>query len=90
MTKGAHAKAARLGEKLASGIESGARRRGLPWSAHRLYNRSGYHFAEELPRTNVEARAAADPELRDLTRVYMANRGVREAIYSASPRFARW
>lgn len=85
LTEAAHAKAARLGERLALGIEAGARTRGLPWSAHRLYCRSGYHFAERLPRTNAEAQAAADPELRDLMRVYMANRGVWEAIYSASP-----
>lgn len=85
LTAAAQARAAQLGERLASGIETGARRRGLPWSAHRLYNRSGYHFAEKLPGTNAEARAAADPELRDLMRVYMANRGVWEAIYSASP-----
>lgn len=85
LTEEAQAEAARLGEKLARGIEAGARRRGLPWSAHRLYHRSGYHFAETLPRTSAEAQAAADPELRDLLRVYMANRGVWEAIYSASP-----
>ena len=34
---------------------------------------------------NAEAEAAADPALRNLFRVYMANRGVWEAIYSASP-----
>lgn len=85
LTEEAQTKAAQLGEKLASGIETGAQKRGLPWSAHRLYNRSGYHFAKELPRTNAEAQAATDSELRNLMRVYMANRGVWEAIYSASP-----
>jgi len=85
LTPEAHAEAARLGGRLADGIERAAGRRGLPWSAHRLYCRSGYHFAPQLPRTNAEARAAADPELRDLMRVYMANRGVWEAIFSASP-----
>lgn len=85
LTEEAQAKAAQLGEKLADGIEAGARKRGLPWSAHRLYNRSGYHFAKELPRTNAEAQAATDSVLRDLMRVYMANRGVWEAVTSASP-----
>jgi len=85
LTKEAQAKAAHLGGKLADGIEVGARRRGLPWTAHRLYNRSGYHFAEELPRTNAQAQAVVDSELRNLMHVYMANRGVWEAIYSASP-----
>jgi glutamate-1-semialdehyde 2,1-aminomutase len=85
LTEEAHAKAARLGERLARGIESGAQNRGLGWSAHRLYCRSGYHFAERLPRTTAEAQAADDPELRNLMRVYMANRGVWEAITSQSP-----
>jgi len=85
LTEEAQMKAADLGEKLAVGIESAAGKKGLPWSAHRLYNRSGYHFAPDLPRSNAEAQAAADPALRDLLRVYMANRGVWEAIYSASP-----
>jgi glutamate-1-semialdehyde 2,1-aminomutase len=85
LTEAAHAKAANLGERLAQGIETGAQNRGLAWSSHRLYCRSGYHFAETLPRTKAEAEAADDPELRNLMRVYMANRGVWEAIYSASP-----
>ncbi len=85
LTEEAHAKAARLGERLARGIESGAQNRGLAWSAHRLYCRSGYHFAETLPRTKAQAQAADDPELRNLMRVYMANRGVWEAITSQSP-----
>ncbi len=85
LTKEAHEKSARLGERLADGIEAGARRYGLPWSAHRLYSRSGYHFSETLPLTSEQAYAVHDPELRDLMRVYMANRGVWEAICSASP-----
>jgi glutamate-1-semialdehyde 2,1-aminomutase len=85
LTEEAHATAARLGERLARGIESGAQNRGLGWSAHRLYCRSGYHFAEKLPRTKAESQAADDPELRNLMRVYMANRGVWEAITSQSP-----
>jgi glutamate-1-semialdehyde 2,1-aminomutase len=85
LTEEAHAKTARLGEKLADGIESGARKRGLPWSAHRLFSRSGYHFGMQLPRNNTEVQAAEDHALRNLMRVYMANRGVWEAIYSAGP-----
>ena len=85
LTEDAQNRAAELGTVLADGIETGARRRGLQWSAHRLYCRSGYHFSENLPQNNAEAEAARDSELRDLMRVYMANRGVWEAIYSASP-----
>jgi glutamate-1-semialdehyde aminotransferase len=85
LTEEAQGNAARLGALLANGIEAGARRRGLPWSAHRLYCRSGYHFADRLPQNNSEANAAKDTDLRDLMRVYMANRGIWESIYSASP-----
>jgi glutamate-1-semialdehyde 2,1-aminomutase len=85
LTGPAKLKAARLGERLAAGIENGAGNCGLPWSAHRLFCRSGYHFGPELPVNNAEAEAAADPALRNLLRVYMANRGVWEAVYSASP-----
>lgn len=85
LTETKHLKAADLGATLADGIEAGAWNRGLRWSAHRLYCRSGYHFAERPPENNAEAQAAQDSELRDLMRVYMANRGVWEAMYSASP-----
>lgn len=85
LTEPAQREAARLGEKLAAGIEAGAGKHALPWSAHRLYSRSGYHFAPRLPVDYAEAQAAADPALRDLFRVYMANRGVWEAITSAGP-----
>ncbi|MEM7170860.1 MAG: aminotransferase class III-fold pyridoxal phosphate-dependent enzyme [Pseudomonadota bacterium] len=85
LTAEAQEKAATLGGLLSDGIEAGAAAHGLPWSAHRLYSRSGYHFAPDLPRNYREADAAANPALRDLMRLYMANRGIWEAIYSASP-----
>lgn len=85
LTREAQENAARLGEVLAAGIENCAKKHGLAWSAHRLYSRSGYHFANQLPRTSAEAFAVHDQDLRDMMRVYMANRGIWEAIYSASP-----
>ena len=57
----------------------------LPWRSHRLYNRSGYTHAPELPRNAVEARARFDLELYNVQRLYMANRGIWEAIDSAGP-----
>jgi glutamate-1-semialdehyde 2,1-aminomutase len=83
LTEEAHARAAALGARLADGIEAAAGRHGLPWSAYRLYCRSGYCFAPAPPRNALEARAAFDLELTNLLRVYLANRGVWEAIYSA-------
>ena len=55
------------------------------WRAHRLFNRSGYTHAEKLPSNAIEARATFDVELYELQRLYMANRGIWEAISSAGP-----
>jgi glutamate-1-semialdehyde 2,1-aminomutase len=77
--------AAALGERLADGIEAAAAAHALRWRAHRLYNRSGYTHAPELPSNAVEARATFHAELYNLQRLYMVNRGVWEAIDSAGP-----
>jgi glutamate-1-semialdehyde 2,1-aminomutase len=77
--------AAGLGSRLADGIEVAAAAHDLPWRAHRLYNRSGYTHAPKLPANAVEARAGFDLEVYNLQRLYMANRGVWEAIDSAGP-----
>jgi glutamate-1-semialdehyde 2,1-aminomutase len=77
--------AAALGGWLADGIEAVAAAHGLRWRAHRLYNRSGYTHAPELPANALEARATFDAELYNVQRLYMANRGVWEAIDSAGP-----
>ena len=77
--------AAALGGRLADGIEAVAAANDLPWRAHRLRNRSGYTHAPELPANALEARATFDVELYNAQRLYMANRGVWEAIDSAGP-----
>jgi glutamate-1-semialdehyde 2,1-aminomutase len=78
-------RAAALGAQLADGIEAAARSRGLPWRAHRLGGRSGYCLEPELPRNAAEAERSLDFDLIDLRRLYMANRGVWDAIASAGP-----
>ena len=85
LTEPAYEHAAALGARLADGIESVAEANELPWRAHRLFNRSGYTHGPELPSNAVEARASFDLELYNLQRLYMANRGVWEAIDSAGP-----
>ena len=84
-TPAAFERAAALGEQLADGIEAAAARHGLPWRAHRLGGRSGYCLEPELPRDAVEAERSLDVELIDLRRLYMANRGVWDAIAGAGP-----
>ena len=84
-TREAFARAAALGERLAAGIEAAAARHGLPWRAHRLGGRSGYCLEPELPRDAVAAARSIDAPLVDARRLYMANRGVWDAIASAGP-----
>jgi glutamate-1-semialdehyde 2,1-aminomutase len=85
LTEEAYAHAAALGQLLADGIERIAGENGLDWRAHRLYNRTGYTHAPQLPTNAIEARATFDLELYNLQRLYMANRGIWEAISSAGP-----
>ena len=74
-----------LGARLADGIEAIAKGAGLSWRAHRLFPRSGYAHGGQLPRNAEEARRGFRRDVTDLQRVYFANRGVWEAIYSAGP-----
>ena len=85
LTGEVYERTARLGTKLADGIEAAAQQAGLPWRAHRLFPRSGYAHGGELPQNAEEARRGFRRDVTDLQRVYFANRGVWEAIYSAGP-----
>ena len=70
---------------LADGIEKTIRDAGLPWTTHRFWPRSGVTFAPAMPRNALEAYAAKDILLSVTLRVYLANRGVWEAIVGAGP-----
>jgi glutamate-1-semialdehyde 2,1-aminomutase len=85
LTEAAYERAATLGARLADGIESVIADHGLPWRAHRLFNRSGCTHAPELPVNALEARERIDLGLLNVQRLYMANRGIWEAIDSAGP-----
>jgi glutamate-1-semialdehyde 2,1-aminomutase len=74
-----------LGGRLADGIEAVIASAGLPWTTHRFWPRSGITFAPTMPRNALEANAAFDEPLRRLMRVYLANRGVWDAIVGAGP-----
>ena len=74
-----------LGERLADGIEKAIAETGLPWTTHRFWPRSGVTFAPSMPRDATEAYATKDVELIVTARVYLANRGVWEAIVGAGP-----
>jgi glutamate-1-semialdehyde 2,1-aminomutase len=84
-TPAAFEQTAALGAQLADGIEAAAARHGLPWRAHRLGGRSGYCLEPELPRDARDAERSLDIELIDTRRLFMANRGVWDAIAGAGP-----
>jgi glutamate-1-semialdehyde aminotransferase len=85
LTDQAYERTATLGARLADGLEAAVGRTGLPWTIHRLFARSGTTFGPKLPRDADEARATEDRLLTNLLRVYLANRGVWEAIPGAGP-----
>ncbi len=85
LTPSAYEHAAMLGARLADGLEDAVRAAGLPWRVQRLWPRSGVSFSERLARSSAEADADAQPKLNALLRLYLANRGVWEAISTAGP-----
>jgi glutamate-1-semialdehyde 2,1-aminomutase len=85
LTDEAYARSQRGGDRLATGLEGVVSAAGLPWSVHRFWPRSGLSFTPSPPRDGAEAVAGLDVALRRLMRVYLANRGVWEAIVGAGP-----
>ncbi len=85
LTPEAYASTQRLGGRLADGMRAAVARTGLPWHIYRLGPRAGYTFRPEPLRNAAEGRAAADDLLTRLIRMWLANRGVWEAIVGAGP-----
>jgi glutamate-1-semialdehyde 2,1-aminomutase len=85
LTDAAYAHTAELGGELADGLEKAIGGAGLPWTVHRMYARSGVTFGPSLPRNATEALESEDRLLTNLARIYLANRGVWEAIPGAGP-----
>jgi len=85
LTPQAYAHTQALGAELAVGMRAAVQRAGLPWYIHELGPRAGYVFAPQPPRNAAEARAVQNDTLTRLIRVWLANRGVWEAIVGAGP-----
>ncbi|HEY2121080.1 MAG TPA: transaminase [Candidatus Acidoferrum sp.] len=85
LTPEAYVHTQRLGSRLAEGMRAGVERVGLPWHIHHLVCRSGYTFQPAPVRDAAEARACSDDLLTRLIRIWLANRGVWEAIVGAGP-----
>ena len=85
LTPEAYAHTQRLGARLAAGMRASVEGHGLPWHIPHLGPRAGYTFQPTAIRSGAEGRAAADELLARLIRVWLANRGVWEAIVGAGP-----
>ena len=80
----AYAHTTGLGGQLADGIEEAIKAAGLPWTVIRLGPRSGPWYGPK-PRTGAQAHALTDDKLTRLIRIWLANRGVWEALPGAGP-----
>jgi glutamate-1-semialdehyde 2,1-aminomutase len=74
-----------LGARMAAGLTTAIERAGVEWSVAQYGAHASYFFAPEPPTDGVGARAADDPGLRALIRVFMANRGVWESGWWLGP-----
>jgi glutamate-1-semialdehyde 2,1-aminomutase len=80
----AYAHSTTLGGRLADGIEDAIGSAGLPWTVIRFGPRSGQWYGH-MPRTGAQAHALADDLVTRLIRIWLANRGVWEALPGAGP-----
>ncbi len=85
LTEEAFERTASLGERVAAGLRAAIGRAGLRWSVAQYGAHASYFFAPEPPRDGAGSRAADDPGLRALIRVFMANRGVWESGWWLGP-----
>src|SRR5215510_12770445 len=81
---GAYEHTTALGGELADGIEAAIGSAGLPWTVIRFGPRSGQWYGPR-PRTGAEAHALTDDQLTRLVRIWLANRGIWEALPGAGP-----
>jgi len=85
LTEEGYARNARLGERLAQGLQGLIDEAGFDWRAQHLLSRAGWLYHSSEPVSGTEAVAMMDVALSDLRRVYMANRSIWEAIVTAGP-----
>jgi glutamate-1-semialdehyde 2,1-aminomutase len=85
LTEEAFARTAALGERMAAGLTAAIRNQGVRWSVAQHGAHASYFFAPEPPTDGAGSRAADDPGVRALIRVFMANRGVWESGWWLGP-----
>jgi glutamate-1-semialdehyde 2,1-aminomutase len=85
LTEEAFERTASLGERMAAGLRRAIERAGVRWSVAQHGAHASYFFVPEPPADGASSRAADDPGLRGLIRVFMANRGVWESGWWLGP-----
>lgn len=85
LTEEAFARTAKLGRRLAEGLRDTIDQHGLPWCVTQEGSHAYYTFVPNAPHDGATSRAADDPDLRALMRVFMANRGVWESGWWLGP-----
>jgi glutamate-1-semialdehyde 2,1-aminomutase len=85
LTKEAFERTAVLGARMAEGLRGMIDGRKVPWSVTQEGAHACYFFEPEAPHDGAGSRAADDPHLRALIRVFMANRGVWESGWWLGP-----
>jgi glutamate-1-semialdehyde 2,1-aminomutase len=85
LTEEAFEHTASLGERMGDGLRRAIERAGLRWSVVQHGAHAAYFFVPEAPVDGAASRAADDPGLRALIRVFMANRGVWESGWWLGP-----
>jgi glutamate-1-semialdehyde 2,1-aminomutase len=85
LTEEAFERTAELGARMATGLREAFARAGVSWSVAQHGSHACYFFVPEPPTEGAASRAADDPALRLLIRVFMANRGVFESGWWLGP-----
>jgi glutamate-1-semialdehyde 2,1-aminomutase len=74
-----------LGERLQRGLQAQVDRVGLPWTIDRLGGRVQWRLTPAPPRTGAEAFESVVLPICDARKVFLANRGIWDAIAAAGP-----
>jgi len=85
LTPAAYERVDALGLRLAKGLQGLFDELELPWHALHLGPRSGYCMQPAKPRNGAEACLSIDVELIAARKLYMANRGIWDAMPTAGP-----
>ncbi|MCF1709438.1 aminotransferase class III-fold pyridoxal phosphate-dependent enzyme [Tabrizicola sp. J26] len=84
-TEAGYVRISALGARLSDGIDALTRSYSLPWRAFRYGPRSGFCLTPHLPRSYDETLLSMHRGFNAARRVFMANRGIWDAIWSAGP-----